>query len=109
MPYDEKLAEQIDKALIDKSSITTKKMFGGICYLHKGNMVCGVTKDDFMVRVGPDNYEKALKRNHARTMDFTGKPLKGMVYVSPEGIKTTTTLKSWLEMALKFTSTLPKK
>ena len=83
MAYDEYLAERIRKALKRRKGITEKKMFGGICLLLDGNMVGGVVNDDLMVRVGPDGYEDALKQPHARPMDFTGKPLKGMVYVGP--------------------------
>lgn len=53
-----------------------------------GSMACGVIKDDLVVRVGPDSYEDALGERHARPMDFTGRPMRGMVYVGPEGRRT---------------------
>lgn len=109
MAYDEKLAERVRKVLKRRKGISEKKMFGGICLLLNGNMVGGVVNDDLMVRVGPDGYEDALKQKHARPMDFTGKPLKGMVYVGPEGIAEDADLKSWLERGLKFARTLPAK
>jgi TfoX/Sxy family transcriptional regulator of competence genes len=109
MPYDEKLAARVDRAFARKQDISRKKMFGGICYLYRGNMVCGVERGKLMVRVGPEQYEKALKRKYARPMVFTGRPLKGLVYVVPEGLKTAASLKSWIETALAFAVTLPPK
>lgn len=110
MAYDEKLANRISKILNTAKGISRKKMFGGLCFLHNGNMLCGIDKHrNLMVRVGPEYYQKALKLKHAREMDFTGKPLTGMVYVAPEGIKTRTQLVQWIERGLSFTRSLPEK
>ena len=62
-----------------------------------------------MARVGPDQYEECLKLPHAREMDFTGKPLKGMIYVDPEGIAEDEDLKAWLDRCVGFMKTLPPK
>ncbi len=110
MAYDEKLAERVEAALSDNEGITRRKMFGGLCFLHNGNMLCGVdNKNNLMVRVGPEQYKAALKLEHATEMDFTGKPLRGMVYVRPGGFKTDQALGKWIGMGLGFTSTLPAK
>ena len=58
-----------------------------------------------MLRVGPEAYSKTLRAPHASDMDFTGKPLKGMVYVAAEGIARPASLKKWLRMR----GTLPAK
>ncbi len=84
-------------------------MFGGLCFMFRGNMCCGVERESLMLRVGKDQYDKALKRTHARPMDFTGRPLKGFVYVAPAGYKTAAQLKAWIRMALDFVETLPRK
>lgn len=84
-------------------------MFGGLTFMVKGNMCCGVVGDELMARVGPDGYPAALKRPHARPMDFTGKPLKGFVYVAPEGFADRAALESWIGLALGFVETLPAK
>lgn len=86
-----------------------KKMFGGLSFMVKGHMCCGVVGDELMVRVGPDGYEAALERPHARPMDFTGKPLKGFVYVAAQGFSTQSTLERWIRLALEFVETLPAK
>jgi TfoX/Sxy family transcriptional regulator of competence genes len=109
MAYDEKLAKRIEAILEDTEGIATKQMFGGLCFLHNGNMVCGVTPNDMMVRVGKERYDDILQRKHARQMDFTGKPLAGMVYVSKEGCKSKSALKKWIDLGLAFTRTLPAK
>ena len=109
MAYDEKLAERIRGVLARKRGITEKKMFGGLCFLLRGNMLCGVMGSDLMVRVGPDAYEDALGRAHAREMDFTGRPLKGMVSVDAAGLRTGRQLGAWVERGLGFARTLPAK
>jgi TfoX/Sxy family transcriptional regulator of competence genes len=83
-------------------------MFGGIAFLERGNMCCGVTKDLLMLRLGSRGAELALRRPHVREMDFTGKPLKGMVYVEPEGTRSEADLKNWLDQALSFAEALPE-
>ncbi|RJQ20228.1 TfoX family protein [Candidatus Woesearchaeota archaeon] len=108
MAYDEKLAERIRKAVKSLRGIDEKKMFGGIAFLLHGKMFVGITKDELLARVGPENNEPALKKPHTRPMDFTGKPMKGFIYVAPAGIKTDKQLKSWIEMAKTFVQTLKK-
>lgn len=74
-----------------------------------GNMACGVEKKKLVVRVGPDDYEKLLKHKHVRKMDFTGKPLKGFIYVMPDGLNRTDSLKKWVDRGVQFAQSLPKK
>ena len=109
MAYDEKLAERVRALLAGKRSLAEKKMFGGLAFMVRGHMCCGVGKDRLMVRVGPEQYEAALKRMHAREMDFTGRPLTGFVYVLPAGIKQQASLRQWIDMGLSYVSALPKK
>lgn len=109
MAYDEGIAERIRDALADTPNVTEKKMFGGIAFLVNGHMCYGVTNETLMVRVGADNYESALARPHARTMDFTGKPLRGFVYVATAGFDTDHGLASWIRLGLDFVTTLPPK
>ena len=109
MAYDEKLAERVRRALTPREGLSEKRMFGGIAFMLRGNMVCGIVKDQLMVRVGPERYDDALARPHARPMDFTGRPMKGMVYVEREGCRTDEGLKWWVEQGLNFAATLPTK
>ncbi len=82
-------------------------MFGGLCFLQWGNMACGIVGDKLMLRVGADGYEDALAQPDAAPMDFTGKPLKGMVYVLAAGVSTDAALRRWLDRALRFSGSLP--
>lgn len=109
MAYDEAQARRIRQALAGTPGASEKRMFGGICFLLHGNMCCGLVGDTLMVRVGPEAYESSLALPHAREMDFTGKPLRGYVYVAPAGISTPATLKAWLRRATRFVATLPPK
>lgn len=84
-------------------------MFGGIAFMVRGNMCCGVVKDELMVRVGPDRYEEALARPHARPMDFTGRPMKGMLFVAEPGFRTDEALAQWVALASEYAASLPPK
>jgi TfoX/Sxy family transcriptional regulator of competence genes len=109
MAYEERVAERVRAALKGKRQVTEKKMFGGIAFIVRGHMTIGVQDDELMVRVGPDAYADALAQPGARKMDFTGKPLKGYVYVGPKGFKTAKVLEGWVERALAFNRTLDAK
>ena len=82
MAYDEGLAQRVREVLAERSDLSERKMFGGLCFLVNGNMCCGVVRDELMVRVGPDAYDESLSLPHARKMDITGRPMKGFVYRS---------------------------
>ena len=109
MPYSEVLADRIQKIVGSGSAVSSRKMFGGLCIMEHGHMLVGVVGDQLMVRVGPDAYEDAMSEPHARPMDFTGRVMKGMVYVDPAGLETDAALASWIERAHAFVSTLPPK
>jgi TfoX/Sxy family transcriptional regulator of competence genes len=109
MVYDEKLAERVRKSLKGKRNVTEKKMFGGIAFLSNGKMFCGVIKNDLVIRVGPEYYEKALTKPHARPMDFTGKPMRGFVYVSSDGCKTEKILFEWVNSGVDYVISLRKR
>jgi TfoX/Sxy family transcriptional regulator of competence genes len=109
MPYDEGVAERLRELFADRDDIVEKKMFGGIAFMHNGNMCCGIVKDTLMARVGPDNYQTALARTGAREMDFTGKALKGFVYVAPDGFAEDADLGGWVALCEEFTGSLPPK
>lgn len=109
MAYDEKLAQRVRRALGNMEGVGEKKMFGGLCFMLNGNMLCGVEKDMLMLRVGKEAYENALQQPHCRVMDFTGRPLAGYVTVAPAGLGTARALKRWLERGLTFVTTLPPK
>jgi TfoX/Sxy family transcriptional regulator of competence genes len=107
MSFDEHLAERVRVALGSRNKLDEKRMFGGLAFFHRGYMACGIVGDELMVRVGPDNHAAALKRAGARPMDFTGRPMKGMVYVGAKGIRTAAQLKHWVTEAIAFADTLP--
>ncbi len=109
MAYDEDLALRLRVAFQDETGVVEKKMFGGLAFMLHGNMCCGVTGKDLMVRVGAEQYDDVISLPHARPMDFTGRPMKGFVYVDGEGLDTDENLREWVNRSMNFVSTLPSK
>jgi hypothetical protein len=109
MAYHEGLAERIREMTADRPSMSERKMFGGLCFLLDGNMCFGIVGSELMVRVGPDAYADALALDHAREMDFTGRSMKGFVYVGAAGISEDEDLDAWLDRGLAHAASLPPK
>lgn len=109
MAYSEGLASRIREILGEAKDVEERKMFGGLAFMVKGHMCCGVIRDDLMVRLGPEAAEQALAKPHVRPMDFTGRPMKGYVYVAQPGLRTEAKLRSWLQLGRDFVETLPPK
>ena len=109
MAFDEGVAERLRAAMGALDGVSEKKMFGGIAFMLGGNMCCGVNGDTLMARVGPEQYEEALARPHARPMDFTGRPMKGFVYVAPQGFVSDDDLRCWVSLCRRFVASLPAK
>ncbi len=107
MSYDEDLADRV-RAVLPPADVTERQMFGGLAFMLDGHMFCGVVKEDLMLRLGPDGAERALEQPHVRPMDFTGRPMKGMVFVEPGGLEGAA-LRRWVEAAAAFTRGLPPK
>ena len=103
MAYDEFLADRIRDALQSrKISFQERKMMGGLCYMVDDKMCVGVVKDRLMARIDPDMYNEALSKPGCREMDFTGRPMKGFVFVEPLGIDMDEDLDYWVELCLEF-------
>ena len=103
MAYDEKLAERIRRHFSSAGvKFEEKRMMGGLCFLVDGKMCVGVDKDRLMARIDPDGYDDALGRKGCVPMDFTGRPMRGFVFVNPPGLATASQLRGWLQLALDF-------
>jgi TfoX/Sxy family transcriptional regulator of competence genes len=109
MAYDEGLAQRIYEQFEDRTDVEAKKMFGGLCFMVSGHMCCGIVGETLMARVGPANYASCLDRPHAREMDFTGKAMKGMIYIAAAGLESDSALADWLDICTRFIETLPAK
>ena len=108
MTHDDKLAARVRIALAGERA-TEKTMMGGLCFMVRGHMCVGVSKDKLMVRTGAAGHAHALTLKHAVPMDFTGRPLKGFVFVLPAGCATQRAVDAWVKRALTFVATLPPK
>ena len=109
MAYDEQLAERIRPLLSAFPGVAERSMFGGLAFLLRGNMCCGVVGGELMVRVGRESYGAALDEPHAREMDFAGRPLRGFVYVAADGLTSDGDLRAWVERGARYAQSLPPK
>jgi TfoX/Sxy family transcriptional regulator of competence genes len=107
--YDERLADRVRGLLARRRGVTERRMFGGLAFMLRGNMCCGVHGDELIVRVGADHYGEALARPGARPMDITGRPLTGFVFVDNQACRNGRRLAAWVERGVAFASSLPAK
>jgi TfoX/Sxy family transcriptional regulator of competence genes len=107
--YDEELAERVRDLLSTRSEVTERKMFGGIAFMVSGNMACGVLGEDLIVRLDKEESAEALAEDGVRPFDFTGKPMKGIVYVSSERTSEDAELTEWVEAGADYATSLPSK
>ena len=108
MAVDVDLHERVRSLLAGDMAITERAMFGGVAFMCSGNMAVGIIDDRLMVRVGRDHWETALGEPHVAEMDFTGRSMKGFVYVMPDGL-VGEGLTKWVGAGLQFASSLPPK
>ena len=109
MPYDAGLAERVRHVLSKHRDVSEKQMFGGIAFLVGGHMAVGIVKTELMVRVGAEAYEKLIRQPHAREMDFTGRSMRGMVYVGVAGVAEDEDHATWVERGTTNARSLPPK
>jgi TfoX/Sxy family transcriptional regulator of competence genes len=109
MGYDIGLAQRIREILEEEPGFAERKMFGGICFLLFGNMVCGIIQDDLIVRVGANKYQEMLKLKDTKEFDITGKPMKGWVMILSKALDTDKALNTWVQRGVSFVRTLPPK
>jgi TfoX/Sxy family transcriptional regulator of competence genes len=109
MAFDENLAARIRAHLGKRRGIAERKMFGGIIFMLRGNMCCGVHRDALIVRLGPEEAGGALAEPHTRAFDLTGRPMKAWVLVEAKGLAKDAQLGKWLDRAAKWAGSLPPK
>jgi TfoX/Sxy family transcriptional regulator of competence genes len=109
MAYDLNLAERIRAALAGRKDVVEKQMFGGIAFMIRGHMSCGVIGSTLMVRIDAADQDAFLREPGARPMDFTGRPMHGFLYVDAPGIATTATLRKWVDRATAHAESKPRK
>lgn len=103
MAYNQILADRVRAIIAVTHQITEeKKMFGGLCFMVNQKMCVGVEKERLMVRLNPLQYEEVLEKEGCKPMDFTGKIMKGYVFVDIEALNTKNKLQYWLKLALNF-------
>lgn len=109
MAYDAELADRVREILAPREAVTERKMFGGVAWMLRGNMACGVLGDELIVRVGREEAERALAEPHTRPFDFTGRPMRGPVMVGSEGLRDDTALAAWVDAGADYALSLPPK
>src|SRR5215510_74791 len=107
MPYDQQLAARVRAMLSARDDVEEKAMFGGLAFMVRGHMACGIVAYDLMVRVGAERYVDALAQPHVRAMDFTHRPMTGMIYVGAAGVKSDGELRKWVDRGTAMVAGLP--
>jgi hypothetical protein len=107
--YDEELAERIRVVLADAPDLIERRMFGGIAFMLGEHMVCGVVREDLMLRLGREGVDRALEEPHTAPVTFTGPRMTSMVFVAPDGVREDAELAGWIGRAREFVATLPPK
>ena len=103
MAYDEHLADRVRRLFLQRRiAFEDKKMMGGICFLVNDKMCLGVVKDKLMARIDPEIMDDAMSKTGCREMDFTGRPMKGFVFVEPEGTDMDKDLEYWIDLSLEY-------
>ena len=108
MPFDEAVAERVRRLLKGRRGIMERKMFGGLAFMLGKRMFCGVLKDNVVLRINPADHEKALRKPHIRPMDFTGRPMRGFLYLGPARRLSDPIIARWLKQSLIYAKTLPR-
>ena len=109
MAYDAELADRVRRVLATRRDVTEKHMFGGVAFMVNGHMACGLMGDVLMVRVGVAEHAALLEEPHVRPMDFTGRPMKGWLFVGAAGQRDEATFAAWVARAVGHAASLPKK
>jgi TfoX/Sxy family transcriptional regulator of competence genes len=111
MAFDEQLCDRLRELLVElkQETVLEKYMFGGMCFMVNGNMCIGIAKNELMCRVGPKIQKKVCDLPGCRPMDFTGRPMKGYVFVDGGNLRKKQELKFWLQQCLQFNAELPPK
>jgi TfoX/Sxy family transcriptional regulator of competence genes len=109
MAYDEKLAERVRQALAERDDVVEKRMFGGVAFMVRGHMSCGIVGSTLMVRLAPSDADASLGEPHVRPMDFTGRPMRGFLYVDRDGLKTAAMMQKWVGRATAYAEVRPRK
>jgi TfoX/Sxy family transcriptional regulator of competence genes len=102
MVYDKNLANRIRKVIQTYRDVTEKEMFGGISFLINRKMCCGVIKENLLLRLGPRDYEILVKKPNFRPMDFTGRPLRGFIFVNQKGCETSAQLAKLVKLSADY-------
>jgi hypothetical protein len=109
MPYNTRLEEKIDAVAKRWQYVEKKKMFGGVCYLLRGNMAFGIWKDSLIVRMDREQAEQSLKDRNVKPFDITGRPMAGWIMVQEAGWKGAADLGKWINVGKRFALSLPEK
>jgi hypothetical protein len=109
MPFDESLAARVRTILGTRTDAVEKHTFGGVCFMVRGHMCCGITGSSLMVRLDVRDAERLAEEPHVRPMDFTGRPMRGFLYVDAEGLGTARELRRWVERTVAFADARPPK
>ena len=103
MAYNEKLADRLREIIaVSHKNVEEKAMFGGLCFMVNDKMCVGVEKERLMLRLDPARYDEVIEKEGCKPMDFTGRIMKGYVFVGIDALNTKKKLEYWMKFALDY-------
>ena len=109
VPLNEELVDLVRQTIGPRQDIAEKRMFGGVAFLLEGKMSCGVVGEDLMLRISPEDFEAGLGEAHTRPMDFTGRPMRGFLYLARACWQDRKNRKRWIDGGIAYAASLPPK
>jgi TfoX/Sxy family transcriptional regulator of competence genes len=109
MPFDEALAERVRGVIGARDGVTERRMFGAVAWMLHGNMACGVIREDLLVRLGPEDTERALAEPHTKPFDMGPRVARGMILVDQAALGADAELASWIDAGATYAGSLPPK
>ncbi len=109
MSFNEELAARVTGIIRNEPHMSSKMMFGGLGVMIGGNMACGVIGDDLIIRMSPEDYDEAILHDGVREFDFTGKPMRGWVFIDGATVADDDVLSEWVTVGADFANSLPAK
>lgn len=109
MARDAGLESLIAADLAALQAVEPQPMFGGLCFMWRGHLLCGADHSGMLVRLGKGHDQSLLSEPGITPMRMRDRPMQGWVRLSPMAAQDTTLRHRLLALAQEFVASLPAK